>query len=213
MIVGILYERRHTREISEYGGISNVMPVYATITLIMFMSSMGLPLLNGFVGEFTILQGTFMESKVWAAWAVPGVILAAAYLLWLYQRVFFGKVENPKNEKLLDLSGRELATFIPLVVLAFWIGLYPKPFFQILSTPVNNLVATVRPDYPGLTKPVLAVQPVPAPTPAALPEAPKSPDTKPSNDGQKPNIAAKPKPAPVNTAKANLPAIVAATSK
>ena len=152
LIVGILYERRHTREIAEYGGISNVMPVYATITLIMFMSSMGLPLLNGFVGEFTILQGTFMENKIWAAWAVPGVILAAAYLLWLYQRVFFGKVNNPKNEKLLDLSGRELATFIPLVIIAFWIGLYPKPFFQILSTPVNNLVATVRPDYPGLTK-------------------------------------------------------------
>src|SRR5580693_9990017 len=99
LIVGILYERRHTREISEYGGISNVMPVYATITLIMFMSSMGLPLLNGFVGEFTILQGTFMENKIWAAWAVPGIILAAAYLLWLYQRVFFGKVENAKNEK------------------------------------------------------------------------------------------------------------------
>ena len=170
LIVGILYERRHTREISEYGGISNVMPVYATITLIMFMSSMGLPLLNGFVGEFTILQGTFMENKAWAALAVPGVILAAAYLLWLYQRVFFGKVENPKNEKLLDLSGRELATFIPLVAIAFWIGLYPKPFFQILSTPVNNLVATVRPDYPGLNanKPVLATQPTPT-----LPESPQ----------------------------------------
>ena len=178
MIVGILYERRHTREIAEYGGISNVMPVYATITLIMFMSSMGLPLLNGFVGEFTILQGTFMENKIWAAWAVPGVILAAAYLLWLYQRVFFGSVNNPKNEKLRDLSGRELATFIPLVIIAFWIGLYPKPFFQILSTPVNNLVATVRPDYPGLTKPVVAAQPTGSTqteTPAALPEAPKSP--------------------------------------
>jgi NADH-quinone oxidoreductase subunit M len=174
LIVGILYERRHTREISEYGGISNVMPVYATITLIMFMSSMGLPLLNGFVGEFTILQGTFMENKIWAAWAVPGIILAAAYLLWLYQRVFFGKVENPKNEKLLDLSGRELATLIPLVIIAFWIGLYPKPFFQILSTPVNNLVATVRPDYPGLNanKPVLATQPVaPAEVPTTAPIA------------------------------------------
>jgi NADH-quinone oxidoreductase subunit M len=159
LIVGILYERRHTREISEYGGISSVMPVYATITLIMFMSSMGLPLLNGFVGEFTILQGTFMENKAWAAWAVPGVILAAAYLLWLYQRVFFGPVNNPKNEKLLDLSPRELATFVPLVLIAFWIGLYPKPLFQILSTPINNLVATVRPDYPGLNKPVLATQP------------------------------------------------------
>ncbi|MGC2112698.1 MAG: proton-conducting transporter membrane subunit, partial [Candidatus Korobacteraceae bacterium] len=178
LIVGILYERRHTREISEYGGISNVMPVYATITLIMFMSSMGLPLLNGFVGEFTILQGTFMENKVWAAWAVPGVILAAAYLLWLYQRVFFGKVNNPKNEGLLDLSGRELATFIPLVIIAFWIGLYPKPFFQILSTPVNNLVATVRPDYPGLQKPVLATQPAATPTvaPAAVPPATTVPE-------------------------------------
>ena len=178
MIVGILYERRHTREISEYGGISNVMPVYATITLIMFMSSMGLPLLNGFVGEFTILQGTFMENKAWAAWAVPGVILAAAYLLWLYQRVFFGKVNNPKNEKLLDLSGRELATFIPLVAIAFWIGLYPKPFFQILSTPVNNLVATVRPDYPGLNanKPVLATQPTPTQSQSRLmPEPTKAP--------------------------------------
>ncbi len=99
LIVGILYERRHTREISEYGGISNVMPVYATITLIMFMSSMGLPLLNGFVGEFTILQGTFMENKAWAAWAVPGVVLAAAYLLWLYQRVFFGTVEQSEERK------------------------------------------------------------------------------------------------------------------
>src|SRR5512142_1732566 len=148
LIVGILYERRHTREIAEYGGISNVMPVYATITLIMFMSSMGLPLLNGFVGEFTILQGTFMESKAWAAWAVPGVILAAAYLLWLYQRVYFGKVTNPKNEKLNDLSSRELATFVPLVAMALFIGLYPKPLFQILEQPVNKIVADARPNYP-----------------------------------------------------------------
>src|SRR5438105_5188548 len=124
LIVGILYELRHTREISEYGGISNVMPVYATITIIMFLSSMGLPLLNGFVGEFTILQGTFMENWKWAAWAVPGVILAAAYLLWRYQRVFFGTVTNPKNEKLHDLTPREVVTFVPLVIMAFWIGLY-----------------------------------------------------------------------------------------
>src|ERR1019366_7277131 len=184
----------------------------------MFMSSMGLPLLNGFVGEFTILQGTFMENKVWAAWAVPGVILAAAYLLWLYQRVFFGPVNNPKNEKLLDLSGRELATFIPLVIVAFWIGLYPKPFFQILATPVNNLVATVRPDYPGLTKPVLAAQPV-NPNPEAVtppPEAPKAPETqKPATtgDGQKSGVAATQKPIPVNTAKANLAAPPAALGK
>jgi NADH-quinone oxidoreductase subunit M len=144
LIVGILYERRHTREISEYGGISNVMPVYATITMIMFLSSMGLPLLNGFVGEFTILQGTFMENWKWSAWAVPGVVLAAAYLLWLYQRVFFGTVTNPKNEKLHDLTPREVLTFVPLIIAAFWIGLYPKPFFQILEQPVNHLVATVH---------------------------------------------------------------------
>jgi NADH-quinone oxidoreductase subunit M len=151
LIVGILYERRHTREIAEYGGISNVMPVYATITMIMFLSSMGLPLLNGYIGEFTILQGTFMEKDIaghpgyfWVAWAVPGVVLAAAYLLWLYQRVFFGTVTNPKNEKLHDLTPREVLTFVPLLIAAFWIGLYPKPFFQILEQPVNHLVATVH---------------------------------------------------------------------
>jgi NADH-quinone oxidoreductase subunit M len=144
LIVGILYERRHTREIAEYGGISNVMPVYATITMIMFLSSMGLPLLNGFVGEFTILQGAFVANWKWAAWAAPGVILAAAYLLWLYQRVFFGTVTNPKNEKLHDLTPREVLTFAPLIVCAFWIGLYPKPFFQILETPVNQLVQNMQ---------------------------------------------------------------------
>ena len=147
LIVGILYERRHTREIAEYGGVSNKMPVYATITLIMFLSSMGLPLLNGFIGEFTILQGTFMEpviaghsGRFWAGLAVLGVILGAAYLLWLYQRVFFGQVNNPKNEKLHDLTPREVVTFVPLIILAFWIGLFPKPFFEILEQPVNNIV-------------------------------------------------------------------------
>ena len=139
-----MYERRHTREIAEYGGISNVMPVYATITMIMFLSSMGLPLLNGFVGEFTILQGAFTANWKWAAWAAPGVVLAAAYLLWLYQRVFFGTVTNPKNEKLHDLTPREVLTFVPLIIMAFWIGLYPKPFFQILEQPVNQIVQTIH---------------------------------------------------------------------
>jgi NADH-quinone oxidoreductase subunit M len=149
LIVGILYERRHTREIAEYGGISNVMPVYATITLIMFLSSMGLPLLNGFVGEYYIMLGTFMVSWRWAAWAVPGVVLAAAYLLWLYQRVFFGTVTNPKNEKLHDLTPREVLTFAPLLIMAFWIGLYPKPFFQILEQPVNQIVQNVHNPHVG----------------------------------------------------------------
>src|SRR5690348_13032931 len=148
LIVGILYERRHTREISEYGGISNVMPVYATITMIMFLSSMGLPLLNGFIGEFTILQGTFQMSFNWAFWGAVGIALGAAYLLWLYQRVFFGTVTNPKNEKLHDLTAREVFTFVPLIIMALWIGLYPKPFFEILEQPVNQIVQTVRPGYP-----------------------------------------------------------------
>jgi NADH-quinone oxidoreductase subunit M len=175
LIVGILYERRHTREISEYGGISNVMPVYATITMIMFLSSMGLPLLNGFVGEFTILQGTFMENWRWGAWAVPGVVLAAAYLLWLYQRVFFGTVTNPKNEKLHDLTPREVLTFVPLIVMAFWIGLYPKPFFQILEQPVNHTVAMVRPDYPqGTATATASAQPAPPPLTEAVISQPKA---------------------------------------
>jgi NADH-quinone oxidoreductase subunit M len=164
LIVGILYERRHTRDISEYGGISTVMPVYATITLIMFLSSMGLPLLNGFVGEFTILQGAFIASKMWALWAVPGVVLAAAYLLWLYQRVFFGEVKNPKNALLADLSGREIATFVPLILLAVWMGIYPKPFFEILNQPVTELVQRVN-TTPGVYN---------ATVPAAVPtETPK----------------------------------------
>ena len=164
LIVGILYERRHTREIKEYGGISNVMPVYATIALIMFLSSMGLPLLNGFVGEFTILQAAYMANWKWAAWAVPGVVLAAAYLLWLYQRVFFGKVENPKNEKLLDLTPRELATFLPLIAIALWIGVYPKPFFQILDQPVTAIVEQVQ--HPKLYN----AQQAPTAVPASAPE-------------------------------------------
>jgi NADH-quinone oxidoreductase subunit M len=144
LIVGILYERRHTRDIAEYGGISTVMPVYATIAMIMFLSSMALPGLNGFIGEVTILQGAFTANWKWAAWAAPGVVLAAAYLLWLYQRVFFGTVTNPKNEKLHDLTPREILTFAPLIVMALWIGLYPKPFFQILEQPVNQIVLNLE---------------------------------------------------------------------
>jgi len=179
LIVGILYERRHTREISEYGGISHVMPVYATITMIMFMSSMGLPVLNGFIGEFTILWGAFEANWKWAVWSVPGVVLAAAYLLWLYQRVFFGKITNEKNAKLVDLTPRELATFVPLVILSFWIGLYPKPFFQILDQPVTEIVQKVNTDWTQ-QKPVLATTPEQTPALEHKPaETQKAPETKP----------------------------------
>ena len=181
LIVGLVYERRHTREISEYGGISTIMPVYATLFMIVMMSSLGLPTLNGFIGEFTILQGAFEENKYWAALAVLGIVLGAAYLLWLYQRTMFGKVENPKNEKLKDLNFREVMTLVPLIVWAFWIGLYPKPFFHVLEKPVANIVQRVRPDYyanhpdaygapAGLKAPTTtAAATLPAAAPPALP--------------------------------------------
>ena len=147
LLVGVVYERRHTREISEYGGLSKVMPVYAAVFLVMTMSSIGLPTLNGFIGEFLILQGVFVASKVWAAFAASGIVLGAAYMLYLYQRTMFGKVENPKNEKLIDLNGREFATFAPLIVLAVWMGLYPKPFLDRLNTSVARVIARVSPQY------------------------------------------------------------------
>jgi NADH-quinone oxidoreductase subunit M len=147
LIVGIVYERRHTRDIAEYGGLSKVMPVFAAVFLIMTMSSIGLPALNGFIGELLILQGVFPVSKAWAAVAVSGIVLGAAYMLWLYQRTMFGKIENPANAGLKDLGARELATFLPLIALAFWIGLYPAPFLNRIETSVGRVVARVRPEY------------------------------------------------------------------
>ncbi len=145
LIVGLIYERRHSRLIADYGGLAHVMPVYAVFTLIIFLASMGLPTLNGFIGEAMILLGAFTANKTWAYWAVSGVVLGAAYLLWLYQRVFWGKVTDDHNLHLSDLNARELATLVPLVVLCFWIGLYPAPFLEFLHKPVAQLVAKVQP--------------------------------------------------------------------
>ena len=147
LIIGIIYERRHTREIAEYGGLAHVMPKFATIFAIAMLSSAGLPLLNGFIGEFTILQGAFEASRVWAAFAVTGVILGAAYLLWLYQRTMLGQITNAKNLGLRDLSLREIAIFVPLIVWAVWIGVYPKPYFDVLRQPVTEIVQRVHPGY------------------------------------------------------------------
>jgi NADH-quinone oxidoreductase subunit M len=146
LIVGNVYERRHTRMISEYGGLSHNMPLYATVFLIMTLSSIGMPALNGFIGEFMILQGTFAvpELRWYAGIAVLGIVLGAAYMLWLYQRVMFGNLDNPKNQAMKDLNLRELATYVPLIILAFWIGLYPKSFLQYLDQPVNQIVERVR---------------------------------------------------------------------
>jgi NADH-quinone oxidoreductase subunit M len=147
LIVGIVYERRHTREISEYGGLSKVMPVFAAVFLVMTMSSIGLPTLNGFIGEILILQGVYVVSMWWAAAAATGIVLGAAYMLWLYQRTMFGKIDNPANEGLKDLNMRELATFVPLIALAVWIGLYPSPILRRLEAPVAYVAAKVNPRY------------------------------------------------------------------
>ncbi|HPK71525.1 MAG TPA: NADH-quinone oxidoreductase subunit M [Vicinamibacterales bacterium] len=147
LIVGIVYERRHTREIAEYGGLSKVMPVFAAIFMVMMLSSLGLPTLNGFIGEILILQGAYTANIWWAAVAASGLVLGAAYLLWLYQRTMFGRLENPKNEHLRDLSLREIVTFAPLVVLAVWIGIYPAPFINRTAPTVQAVMQRVNPEY------------------------------------------------------------------
>jgi NADH-quinone oxidoreductase subunit M len=119
------------------------MPKFATIFMIITMSSIGLPVLNGFIGEFTILVGAFNRVWWWALVGVIGIVLGAAYMLWMYQRVFFGSITNPENEGLRDLSGREMFYLVPIVVLCFWIGLYPKPFFEILDKPVAYVVSKI----------------------------------------------------------------------
>ena len=148
LLVGIIYERRHTRNVAEFGGLSHVMPGYATVFLSMVMTAIGLPLLCVFISEFLSLRGAFEANPVWAGWGALGIILNAGYMLWLYQRMFFGTIDNPKNEKLLDLSGREWAYMLPLVIMSLWIGVYPKPFLNFVARPVNAVVRQVRPNYP-----------------------------------------------------------------
>ena len=155
LLVGIIYERRHTRNVSEFGGLSHVMPGYAAIFLGMVMTAIGLPLLAVFISEFLALRGSFEANPYWAAWAALGIILNAGYFLWLYQRMFFGNIDNPKNEKLSDLNVREWAYMVPLMILSLWIGVYPKPFLEYIRQPVDAIVKQVRPDYqiPGTAAP------------------------------------------------------------
>jgi len=148
LLVGIIYERRHTRNVAEFGGLSHVMPGYATVFLAMAMTAIGLPLLCVFISEFLALRGAFEARPAWAAWGALGIILNAGYMLWLYQRMFFGTIDNPKNEKLTDLTGREWAYMLPLVIASLWIGVYPKPFLDYIQQPVNAVVQHIRPDYP-----------------------------------------------------------------
>ena len=154
LLVGMIYERRHTREIAQFGGLWRVMPVFAVFFMVMMLSSIGMPAIpgNGFTGEFAILVGAFaMADKYWAVLAATGIVLGAVYMLWLYQRTMFGKLDREENKNLTDLNFREIATLVPLTALAFWIGLYPKPFFDILEEPVQRLVRQVEKtaEYPA----------------------------------------------------------------
>jgi NADH-quinone oxidoreductase subunit M len=151
LLVGMIYERRHTRMIAEYGGLAKQMPMYAALFLIAALSSMGLPALNGFIGEFMILLGvassTAYGTIAYAVFAAVGIVLGAAYLLWLYQRVFWGPLDNPENMKVSDVNGREIGMMAALIVLMIWLGVYPKPFLDVLEQPVDYVVRKVDPGY------------------------------------------------------------------
>jgi NADH-quinone oxidoreductase subunit M len=142
LIVGMIYERRHTRLIAEFGGLSKVMPIFATFFMIVTLSSIALPGTNGFVGEFLILLGVFQSNAVYGVLATSGVILGAAYMLWMFQRVMFGKITKPENEKLKgqDLSAREITILIPMVILIFVMGIYPKLFFSKMDVTVEKFL-------------------------------------------------------------------------
>jgi NADH-quinone oxidoreductase subunit M len=145
LIVGFIYERRHTRLITDFGGLSKQMPIFATIFMIVTLSSVALPGTNGFVGEFLILVGGFESSlRWWTIVASSGVIFAAVYMLWMFQRVMFGELDNPKNQSLLDLNAREIAIMVPLLVMIFVLGVYPNPFIEKMTPSIKKVIAHTR---------------------------------------------------------------------
>ena len=144
LCVGVIYERRHTRLISEFGGLWHQLPVYAAIFMIVMLSSVGLPGLNGFVGEFLILLGAFDTHRVAAIVAISGVLLGAVYMLWMYQRVMFGPLTNPKNQELKDLSTREVLVFVPILVMLFVMGMYPQPFLSRMEPSVQAYIGRMH---------------------------------------------------------------------
>lgn len=144
LAIGVIYERRHTRLISEFGGLWKQLPIYGALFMVVMLSSVGLPGLNGFVGEFLILLGAFNTYPVATAIGTSGVILGAVYLLWTYQRVMLGPLTNPKNAELRDLSAREIAVFVPLIVMIVVMGVYPRPFLSRMEPTVQAYLATVK---------------------------------------------------------------------
>jgi NADH-quinone oxidoreductase subunit M len=139
LLVGIIYDRRHTRLIEHFGGLANRMPVFAAVFLVVTLSSIGLPGLNGFVGEFLVLLGTFGVNRTYAAVAAAGVILSAVYMLWMYQRVIWGEITDDRNRTLLDLGARERIMLIPLLILMVWMGVYSNHFLRPMDASVMKL--------------------------------------------------------------------------
>jgi NADH-quinone oxidoreductase subunit M len=144
LLVGMLYDRRHTREIADFGGLWQPMPVFAVFFLVTMFSSIGLPGLNGFVGEFLILLGTFEAHRIFAILAAIGIILGAVYMLWMYQRVMYGEVTHDANRQLSDMNGREIALMIPIVLLMFWIGIYPNTLLRKMDQSSAYLIEQMR---------------------------------------------------------------------
>ena len=141
LLVGMLYERRHTRAIADFGGLAASMPIFATVFLIVTLSSIGLPGLNGFVGEFLILLGAFKETPLHAILAASGIVLGAVYMLWVVQRVFFGRVHRDENRHVRDLGKRELVVLAPILALMVLMGVYPRPFLGRMHAAVDALVS------------------------------------------------------------------------
>jgi NADH-quinone oxidoreductase subunit M len=144
ILVGYIYDRRHTRQVSEFGGLWAVVPIYSALLLVVTLSSIGLPGTNGFVGEFLILLGAFRAVPLAGGLATLGVVLGAVYLLTMYKHVIFGPLTNEENRTLTDLTSREIAAVVPLVVLIFWIGLYPKPFLERIEPTVKHLLVLLE---------------------------------------------------------------------
>ncbi len=149
LLVGMLYDRRHTRQIADFGGIAQRMPWFTVFFLIVTFSSIALPGTNGFVGEFLILMGSYTRYPVLVIISTTAVILGAVYMLWMVQRVFFGKIENSENEKLEDIRWREILVIMPFVIMIFWMGIYPKPFFALMDGPVALFVQRVTQSIPA----------------------------------------------------------------
>jgi NADH-quinone oxidoreductase subunit M len=134
MLVGYLYERRHSLEIAAYGGVATPAPNLAIVFLITTLASIGLPMLNNFIGEYLVLQGTAQANFMWTTFAAIGVILSACYMLWLYQRTFYGKASESVTHHMFDLTGREWAAILPLLILMFWMGIFTQSFMPSIST-------------------------------------------------------------------------------